>query len=62
MKAQSARGSNSSSYRKLMSTIGSPNPLRKLAKVAKKSAPKGGTGRGHAGPGVAANRPKKRSR
>jgi hypothetical protein len=41
---------------------GSSNPLRKLAKAAKKSAPKSGTGRGHAGPGVAANKPKKKGR
>jgi len=60
VKAQSARGSNSSSYRKMKSALGSPNPLRKLAKVAKKSAPKSGVGRGHAGPGVAANKRKAR--
>lgn len=60
MKAQSARGSNASSYRKMYKAASSSNPLRKLAKAAKKATPKSGTGRGHAGPGVAANKRKAR--
>jgi hypothetical protein len=56
------RGSPGGKTYKLMKTAKSPNPIRQMSKMLKKSTAKSGTGRGHAGPGVAANKPKKRSR